>query len=160
VILSLPADQTLALSPFDTQGADATVGAAVTRGVREALLSRGWPIVSPAAHPKAELTGRVVRYERTPMALDFQGRSQGYRLSVTLAYRLRSGDRLLPERQVVGMSEYVVSADATRGQTAERQAVREAARQAGEALADDLPALWPALWEAKPSTGPAAPSSY
>jgi len=142
VTLSLPADRTLALSTFDAQIADATVATAVTGGVREALLSRGWPIVSPADHPGAEIVGRVVRYERTPTALDLPGRAQGYRLSITLAYRLRRGDRLLPERQVVGRSEYAVSANATRGQTAERQAVREAARQAGEALADALPVLW------------------
>lgn len=155
VTTSIPADLTLALSTFYSPVADATVATAVTRGVREALLSRGWPIVSKEKQPRAELTGRVARYNRVPVALDSKGRAQGYRLSITLAYQLRSGERRLPERQVVGLSEYAVSADARAGQTAERQAVREAARQAGEALADVLPALWPALSKATPSPDPA-----
>lgn len=150
VATSLPADRVLALSTFDARIADATVVTAVTGGVREALLSRGWRIVAPTEHSKAELIGRVMRYERTPTVLDLRGRAQGYRLSITLAYRLGSGDRRLPERQVVGISEYAVSPDAARGQTAERQAAREAARQAGEALADTLPALWPVLSQATP----------
>jgi len=155
--ISLPADRTLAFSTFDAQIADATVATAVTRAIREALLSRGWRIVSPEENPKAELTGQIVKYKRTPTALDLKGRAQGYRLSMTLAYRLGNSDHRLPERQVIGTSEYAASPDAARGQTAERQAVREAARQAGEALADALPALWPALLQTTP-TPDSAPS--
>jgi len=142
-----PADRTLALSTCDVEVADATGATAVTHAVREALRSRGWRVVSLEAYPKAELVGRVVRYERTPTAFDLQGRAQGYRLSITLGYRLQKSDHSLPERQVVGRSEYAVSTDAMRGQTAERQAVREAARQAGEALADTLPTLWSTLFK-------------
>jgi len=154
-----PVNETLAISTFDAQIADATVTIAVIRAVREALRLRGWQIVSPEKRPKAKLTGRVARYDRTPTALDLKGRATGYRLSITLAYRLDKGDRRLPEHQVVGTSEYAVFPDAARDQTAERQAVREAARQAGDALADALPVLWPALSQATPIFD-LAPSSF
>ena len=158
VAMLLPDDRTLAVSTFSAQVADATVPAAVTRGVREALMSRGWKIVSDRKDSRPRLVGRVARYERTPTALNFPGQAQRYRLSMTLAYRLRHGDRRGPERQVVGISEYAVSPDAMRAQTAERQAVREAARQAGEALADALPELLSVPLESNPS--PDLPSPH
>ncbi|HLG21199.1 MAG TPA: LptE family protein [Candidatus Manganitrophaceae bacterium] len=106
---------------------------------KETFMTRGWNVVAEDGQAPLVLSGKINRFDRTPVSLNLSGQAQEYRLKIGLAFSLREkGGNPAAESTAEGSAEYIARSDAGEDRAAQDRAIREAGRRLAEQVADLL----------------------
>jgi outer membrane lipopolysaccharide assembly protein LptE/RlpB len=138
---SMGAGRTIAIPLFENATFEPILEKRVTETFKETFFSRGWKVVAPN-RASLVLTGRIHRFERTPISLNRDGQAEEYRVKIGMEILLldpeaREKQQTAPlKREAEGLADYVARADVAADRVAEDRAIREAGRKMAEQVAD------------------------
>ncbi len=117
------------VAPFENQTTDAEAGALVAAALRQELARRGADGGSAAP---ARIEGAVLATAFGPSSAS----GATYRLTLSVAARLRVGDRVVAEQQVAQGEDYLEAVDALESEGRRRVALRRAAEAAAREIVE------------------------
>lgn len=149
-------DQTIAIPVFENATFEPLLEKRVGESFKETFLRQGWHVVAQPHQARLTLSGRVTRFDRTPVSLNRIGQAQEYRITIGLEYTLlpKEGDQSKRKDHAEASAEYIANPDPISDRAAQDRAIREAGRRLAERVAHLIRV---APLSTPPSTGPADP---
>ena len=141
------AGRTISIPLFENATFEPILEKRVTEIFKETFFSRGWKVVSDENGASLVLSGRIHRFERTPVSLNPQGQAEEFRVKIGMEIRLLDSERGQTQngkaaslrREAEGTADYIARADVAANRVSEDRAIREAGRKIAEQVADLLP---------------------
>lgn len=130
-------DQTIAIPLFENATFEPLLEKRVSESFKETFLRQGWQVVAHPHQAPRTLSGRVTRFDKTPISLNRIGQAQEYRITIGLDYTLLSGEGEPPKEKnhAEASAEYIVHPDPLADRVAQDRAIREAGKQLAERVA-------------------------
>lgn len=131
-------DQTIAIPVFENATFEPLLEKRVSESFKETFLKQGWQVVGHLNHAPLTLSGRVTRFDRTPISLNRIGQAQEYRITIGLEYTLlpNEGGRSKQKDHAEASAEYIANPDPISDRAAQDRAIREAGQHLAERVAD------------------------
>ncbi len=131
-------DHAIAIPIFENATFEPLLEKRVSESFKETFLRQGWQVVAHPHQAPLTLSGRVTRFDRTPVALNRIGQAQEYRITIGFEYTLlpRQGDQSKQKDHAEGSAEYIANPDPISDRAAQDRAIREAGRHLAERVAD------------------------
>jgi outer membrane lipopolysaccharide assembly protein LptE/RlpB len=135
-----PSDQTIAIPLFENATFEPLLEKRVSESFKETFLKQGWRVVVQSNQAPLTLSGRVIRFDKTPISLNRIGQAQEYRITIGLEYMLlpKKGDRSQQKDHAEASAEYIANPDPISDRVAQDRAIREAGQHLAERVADRI----------------------
>lgn len=131
-------DQIIAIPVFENATFEPLLEKRVSESFKEIFLRQGWQVLGHSDQAPLTLSGRVTRFDRTPLSLNRIGQAQEYRITIGLEYTLlpKEADRSKQKDHAEASAEYLASPDPISDRAAQDRAIREAGQHLAEQVAD------------------------
>lgn len=131
-------DRMIAIPIFENATFEPLLEKRVSESFKETFLRRGWQVVARADQSPLLLSGRVVRFDRTPLSLNRNSQAQEYRITIGLEYTFLTKGNNPPKQKdrAEASADYIASPDPLADRVAEDRAIREAGLHLAERVSD------------------------